>query len=92
MQALVGAQGARWFEAKRVLKHLAGSGPGVQKTNFRHGEISRKNQTLEEAQGEVCASYLSLKTALSQEGVSFSNIQGASPPTRQPSALSPDWG
>lgn len=67
-KALVGVQGARWFEAKPVLKHLAGSGPEVQKRNFQHGETSRKNQTLEEAQGEVCASYFSRKKALSQRG------------------------
>lgn len=78
----MGVQGARQFEAKRVLKHLAGSGPGVQKRNFRQGETSRKNQTLEETQGEVCASYFSLKKTLSQEGVSFSNIQYVCPPTR----------
>ena len=33
-KALVGVQRARQFEAKGVLKHLAGSGPEVQKKNF----------------------------------------------------------
>lgn len=79
-----GSAGSRWFEVKRVLKHLAGLGPRVQKRNFRQGETSRKNQTLEEAQGEVCASYFSLKKALSQEGVSFSNIQCVCTPPDSP--------
>lgn len=68
MQAPMWVQG---FEAKRVLEHWVGSGPTVQKRNFRQGETSRKNQTLEEAQGEVCASYFGLKKTLSQEGGEF---------------------
>ena len=37
-KALVGVQGARQFEAKCVLKHLAGSGPEVQKKKISSKE------------------------------------------------------